>query len=353
MLFDKTKSIDILKLEQESQKLFLLGFVIGIVCIAALDPLLLSGRKTYILSVRTEKTESRKPIPIEFIVIRSRTEPIAPPAPEPEEKESPAIERLQKTEVPPEIVEKTETETDTISFLQHPILLRKFPDLTGQSNIPQEQISVPETIRIPESMKMFQKPKPEPTVTIPVEEVKDKRREFKTDFFGIHLDGIPSIPIHLARNAPNFIKWKIRDIFKKRQIKIMDDSNFAAISAKEVRFMILVWRDGLLDTHKLSKSDREFIHSAQTSDSEIMTHETYLIGMEKRGLVTSLIFEDNLVFRANFSRDEFLETFVFERINSAEPDSIILLNTFIKLILASGDSTKTEITIPIPRNITF
>ncbi|MFC1540901.1 hypothetical protein ACFL50_00445 [Candidatus Latescibacterota bacterium] len=349
MLFDKTKCIDISKLENENQKLLFLGFLVGIICVASIDPFLSLRMDTYTSTVQTEKTELRKPIPVELIYIPSQKEEITPPVLEPEQTEPPVIERVQKNEVPPEIVEKAETETDTISFLQQPVSIRKFPDLTGQSIIPQEQISIPETIRMPKGWELFPEPPPEPTVTIPVEKVRDKRREFKTSFFGIHLDGIPSIPIHLARNAPNFIKWKIKDIMKKRRVNEMTENNFTTISEKDLRLLILVWRDGLLDTHKLSKEDREFIHEAQTDDSEIMTHETYLLGMEKRGLVSSLVFDDNLVFRANFTRNEVLEAFINASESTADEDKNISLNTVIELINAYGDSTTSEITITSPR----
>ena len=121
---------------------------------------------------------------------------------------------------------------------------------------------------MPENWKIASEPRPEPTITVPVEKVNDLRREFRTDIFGIPLGGIPSIPIHLARNAPNFIKWKIRDFMKKRRINKMTEDHFTAVSEKDIRLMILVWRDGLLDTRKLSKSDREFISAGQKPDDK-------------------------------------------------------------------------------------
>ncbi|MFC1490002.1 hypothetical protein ACFL6K_02205, partial [Candidatus Latescibacterota bacterium] len=229
-----------------------------------------------------------------------------------------------------------------VSILRRPGNPESFPDLTGENNIPQHEFSEPETLRMPESWALFPDPEPEPTETIPIDKVPDKRREFKTDLLGIPLGGIPAIPIHIVRNTPNFIKWKIKDIFRKRRIKQMAEDNFVAISEKDVRLMILVWRDGLLNTRKLSKSDRVFISAAQSDDSETMTHEAYLQEMEKRGLVTSLMFEDNLVFRANFSRNEIMNAFISESENTS-------FRTFIELIVAHADSTKTEITIPPSR----
>jgi hypothetical protein len=345
MLFKKSHCIDISKLERESRTLFYIGYVIGIMFTASLSLFISLRPDSFPLAAGTELPESRKHIPVDFIYIRPQTESPSPPVIEPRKTEPPAVVR--------ETIEETIPEEETPSILRQPEPPAKFPNLTGLKNMPsgakemlRHEISQPDTVRMPESWKISSKPKPDPTVTIPVETVKDTRREFRTDIFGIHLDGIPSIPIHLTRNAPNFLKWKFRDIMKKRRIKKMAAGHFTAISEKDVRLMILAWRDGLLDTRTLSKSDREFIAAGQKPDGKIILNDDYLLKMEKRGLVSSLIFDGILVFRANFLREAILETLFYERLHTADTNKIAALDTFIGLLQAHPDSAKKEITIP-------
>ncbi|MFC1551678.1 hypothetical protein ACFL6P_03830 [Candidatus Latescibacterota bacterium] len=350
MLFEKTQCIDIPKLEHESRILFILGYVIGILFVASLSPFISSRIGTYIPNGQ-ETPESNKPIRIDLIYIRPQTDIPSLPVIEPEIKEQPVAEPERQTESPSETIAETAPNREMASLMFQPADSLVFPDLTGTKNIPRHEISEPETIRMPESWVMFPEPKPEPTVTIPVEKVKDERRELKTDIFGIPLaKHVHPDVIVLARNIPNFITWKIQDIIKKRRIEKMMTAHFTTFSEKDLRLMILVWRDGLLDTRKLSKSDREFILGDNNGVSEIMTHATYLLEMEKRGIVSSLIYENNLVFRANFTRDAVLESLAYERMNGENSNKFAVLDALIGLIQAHGDSTKTEIAIPAKDN---
>jgi hypothetical protein len=129
-------------------------------------------------------------------------------------------------------------------------------------------------------------------------------------------------------------------------MKKLSEQSYAGLTEKDVRFLILVWRDGLLDTDKLSKKDRTFLAEANSPESEIMLNKDYLRSMEKRGLVTSLVTGGRLVFRANFTRASIFESLVYKRIQTDESENTILLDTLIELFHVYSDSTTTDITVP-------
>ena len=118
------------------------------------------------------------------------------------------------------------------------------------------------------------------------------------------------------------------------------------ITEKDLRFMILFWRDGLLNPYKLTRNDRLFIMDIKQNTYEVMTHEMYLLGMEKRGLVSSLVVAGVLVFRVNFSRSEVLDSFFFAYKNIDEEDKKCAVNEYIMLITSCYDSSKNKVIIP-------
>jgi len=113
-----------------------------------------------------------------------------------------------------------------------------------------------------------------------------------------------------------------------------------------LRFMILFWRDGLLNPYKISRDDRLFILDLKQNTDEVMTHKMYLFGMEKRGLVSSLVVDGVLVFRVNFSRSEVLDSFFFAYKNIDEEDKKCAVNEYIMLITSCYDSSKNKVIIP-------
>ena len=109
--------------------------------------------------------------------------------------------------------------------------------------------------------------------------------------------------------------------------------------------MILFWRDGLLNPYKLTKNDRLFIMDIKQNTYEVMTHKMYLLEMEKRGLVSSLVVDGVLVFRVNFSRSEVLDVLFFAY-KLDVPDEKDSINEYIQLITSCYDSSKDKVIIP-------
>ena len=126
----------------------------------------------------------------------------------------------------------------------------------------------------------------------------------------------------------------------------MKNSNFSAVTGKDLRFMILLWRDGLLDPYKLSMHDRLFIHEVKRDTDKIMTHEMYLMEMEKRGLTSSLVYEGRLVFRANFSRNEVFGSYMLTYRDKKGSDEIDRINNYIDLIALCYDGSAHKVVIP-------
>lgn len=350
MFSEKTKCIDIIKLERENQKFFYIGFALGIVCIVSLEPFV--EFRVDIDRTRVH-TVTGKPIRVELITLPRETEKSSAPSITQEkiEKKQQIIDRKDLVELPvadvADTIEKVISEEKIVRMLQQTGLPKKFPDLSAGRDFPAHEISVKDTIKPPDGWVLFpkQQPEPEKIETIPVEEIKDERRRFRTDVLGIPLGGIVTLPIHLGRHAAKSLVWKIQDTFKERRIEATRNSNFTLITEKDLRFMILFWRDGLLDPRKLSRNDRLFIVDVKQNTYEVMTHEMYLLGMGKRGLVSSLVVDGVLVFRVNFSRSEVLDVlfFAYKLDESDENDRI---NEYIQLITSCYDSSKDKVIIP-------
>ena len=353
MFSEKTKGIDILKLERENQKFFYIGFALGIVCIVLLDPFIEFRDYTDLAQFHAVKIEAGKTIKVELITIPRETEKLTTPIIEQERKEEEQliIDKRDFVELPvadiADTIDKEISEEKIVSMLQQTGPPKKFPDLSAGRDFPAYEIPAQDTIKPPDGWLLFpkQQPEPEKIETIPVEEIKDERRRFRQDVFGIPLGGIGVLPVHLGRHAAKSLVWKIQDIFKERRIEEARNSNFTLITEKDLRFMILLWRDGLLNPHKLSKNDILFIVDVKQNTYEVMTHKMYLLEMEKRGLVSSLVVDGDLVFRVNFSRSEVLDVLFFAY-KLDVPDEKDSINEYIQLITSCYDSSKDKVIIP-------
>lgn len=327
---DKTKFIDISKLERESYKFLLIGFIGALVFIGVLEPFV-----TFRDYADLIKEETGRPIRVELITI--------PPPYEKKEVEKLIIEESKKFE--PTVIETPDTLDKQISEKPSEITFNqfipdKFPALGAHPEIPLQ-----DTLRPPGDMLLFPpEPKAEKIITLPPEAIKDERRRFKTDFFGIGVGGIGALPLHLGRHAAKRIVWKVQDKINKSKMEDLRNKNFRVVTEKELKFMILLWRDGLLDPFKLSQRDRLFL--AESESDEIITHKKYLDKMEKRGFVSSLLVSGRILSRANFSRLEILHTFMKTFININESDEKNTTLKYIELINRYYDNSKKRVVIP-------
>ena len=99
--------------------------------------------------------------------------------------------------------------------------------------------------------------------------------------------------------------------------------------------MVLLWRYDRVDPRRISHKDRLYIN--KTKSNGIIPHFAYLKEMEKRGLASSLQKRGRIVYKANFSQDEILHTFIyaFNAIKEAETKDVVL--TYIDLIKSMTD----------------
>ncbi|MBT4483814.1 MAG: hypothetical protein HOC71_09075 [Candidatus Latescibacteria bacterium] len=178
---------------------------------------------------------------------------------------------------------------------------------------------------------------------VPPQKVKDERRKFRAEIMGVKTGG-PLILLPAGIHFTKSIKWKVQDFFFKRNMEKLWDSHFAVITEKDIKFLILLWRDILLDPQKMSRHDRLFI--AESQSEKIQTNKSYLKNMCKLGLVTSLMVSERIVYRANISRGEFIRALSsgLESVNSNPKNEKIL--GYIDLIMKCYDFERGCIVIP-------
>jgi len=288
---------------------------------------------------------------VNLIVIPKKTVP--PENPQPEKKKE--VKRLaaehERVAPPVPVVEKTDSLESVLSENKVGSIQiepwRTLPDLSSRGDLPETEKAPSDTIRMP---VFFWQPKPsiepEKKEPVPPEQAKDERRVFKTDIFGIPLNGIVALPLHLGRHALKSIVWSIGDRKKRKSGGKTADGNFTGLTEKELRFLILVWRDGLLNPQKLSRHDRLFITNAAAA-GEWMTNDEFLLRMEKRGLVTSLKVEGTRVFRTIFRREEIMQSLI-EALKSAQdsPERQAVFENNIGLIVRCFDDFSGKVVIP-------
>ena len=180
-------------------------------------------------------------------------------------------------------------------------------------------------------------------LTVPPEKVSDERRRFSGEIMGVKMDGplllVPGA-IHFARS----VKWGFRDLFSRRNLKLIREKRFAGITEKDVRFLILIWRDGLLDPQKLSPHDRLFL--SKSRGEKIQTNKACLERMSIRGLTTSLMVNGHVVFRTNVSRDEMLSVLSMETADTEKQIENEMCLRYIELIATCYDTGKKTAVIP-------
>lgn len=101
---------------------------------------------------------------------------------------------------------------------------------------------------------------------------EDERRRYRTDLFGLPVGrgitlgvapgtigmnalGLLGTGQHLAKT----IKWKFEDSARAKATDRVRRDSFLSLSEREVRFLVLLWREGRLDTDRLSRTDRDFL----------------------------------------------------------------------------------------------
>jgi hypothetical protein len=148
---------------------------------------------------------------------------------------------------------------------------------------------------------------------------EDERRRYRTDLFGLPVGrgiaigvspgsiGINALGLlgtgqHLVKS----IKWKFEDSARAKATETVRGDNFISLGEREMRFLVLLWREGYLDTYRLSRADRDFL--AKSPPETPQTYRDTLTAMERRGLATSLQINSRIVYKATFTRDEIVRT---------------------------------------------
>ena len=181
---------------------------------------------------------------------------------------------------------------------------------------------------------------PEEDVPLSSEEATDERRKFTPELFGIHMDGPLGI-IPFMVYAGKIIALDFREGDHPEKVARMRDSRFAGVTERDIRFMILVWREGLLDPVAMTRRDRLFVECCPETPPR--THARYLWFMYRRGLVDALVVGGRMVFRAAFPRDEMLSVLSAEAYGGDDTEERFGL---ARLILACYDHTAVAVAIP-------
>jgi len=136
---------------------------------------------------------------------------------------------------------------------------------------------------------------------VPPEEARDERRTFRDEMLGVRMTG-PLMLIPGAIHAAKSLVRGFRDREHRNRIEEMRRNHLAGITERDVRFLILMWRDGLLDPAALSRRDRLFLGGSPPAEPE--TNAASLGSMYDRGLADVLQVGGRIVFRATFSKAE-------------------------------------------------
>jgi len=380
-----TDIIDIIKLERENRKVLFIGYIVAILLVCALEPF---------IPLDKHRPSPSSRLPTARFRVRLVTVPrIADEQPVPQELQPPtdtSVSALRKdkdvrassikTDTPVTSVDDTlnnirpaADDSKLASILMQPPLMKKFPALAGKKSdflastddsTKIDYLTIPFTspesgdaqfdimdlhadIPITENMTtilgpgygiVYWNPFPDD------DEVEDERRKFKTDLLGIPIGGkglafgVGPGSIYLdvggvLNSGRHFLKsivWKIEDMVNEGRIQTMRNSEFSQVTEKDIRFMVLLWKYDRFDPGRIQHKDRLFIAKAESN--EIMPHFRYLDSMEKRGLASSLKKKGRLVYKANFTREEILHTFVYAYNAIKQPGAKNIVFDYIVLI---------------------
>lgn len=175
------------------------------------------------------------------------------------------------------------------------------------------------------------------------EDATDERREFDGEMMGIQMNG-PLALIPGVKHIGKSILWDIQDANHQDHVDDMRRTMFATVNERDVRFLILMWRDGLLDLISLSRRDRTFLAAIPADRPQ--TNKSYLRTMYNKGLADELQVGGRVVFRATFPRTEVLSVLcygAYDSLRVPEPESRLKL---VDLITACYNPALSEIVIP-------
>ena len=191
--------------------------------------------------------------------------------------------------------------------------------------------------------------------------VEDDRRVYRQDLFGLGIGkGIalgvgPGVIggnalglISTGRHLVKTIKWNYEDGKKEKELRKARAAGFSTVSGTELRFLILMWRDGRLDPSRLFRRDREFITAG--GPLEARSYKDFLSGMEKRGLVVSLQKNRRLYYRAKCSRDDIVEALTFRFTTASDSTESAAIQRSIDLITRCTDLATGKVIIPDERD---
>jgi len=148
---------------------------------------------------------------------------------------------------------------------------------------------------------------------------EDERRRYSNKIFGVKMDSFLGV-IPAVRHIGKSLVWKVQDIRNKRKIIKARERRYTDLDEKSICFLILLWRDDLIDPDRLSRSDRLIITQNTENDASVQSNRSYLEGMSHQGLVTSLMKSGRIHYRAIMTRDEVLKAFE-ERLKNAEDEN--------------------------------
>ena len=380
-----TDIIDINRLERENRKFLFIGYIVAILLVCSLEPFISLNKHKPSPAVRLQTSGIR----VRLVTVPRITDeqPVLQelqPSPDTSvsslKKEKNVSANEIKTEPPVASVDDTLKNTlpvtddrEMVSILMQPPPMKKFPALVGKKSDPFsiredstkiDYLTIPFTspesgaaqfditdlhmdIPITENMTTILGPgygivywNPFPDE----DEVEDERRKFKYDLLGIPIGGKGlafgvgpgSIFLDVGgalNSGRHFLKsvvWKIEDMVKEGRIQTMRDSEFSRVTEKDIRFMIVLWKYDRVDPRRIPHKDRLFIAKAESN--EIMPHFKYLDSMENRGLASSLKKKGRLVYKANFTREEILHTFVYAYNAIQDPGTKHIVSDYIALI---------------------
>ncbi|MCE5252059.1 hypothetical protein LLG96_17785 [bacterium] len=177
---------------------------------------------------------------------------------------------------------------------------------------------------------------------------EDERRNFSGKFLGlpIPLGGPVGLVLLTAQHATKRLFWAGKDRLKKRKTEEIREQQYIMLDERGLRFLIVLWRDGLVYPERLSHTDRVFLWEGVPSGEPLMTNRAYLESMEEQGLVTSLKKGGIIRFRSNITRDEVLHTLSITMPTAVSETEQETFLRYIELIDRCYDFRKQRVVIP-------
>ena len=349
-----TECLNLKKLEGESRILFLPGLLCGFLFFVLLLRCIPS---TIHFPQSSEDRMHARRMTLTFVTLHP---PLPHPAMTGEEKHSrisPVRERVPDSKPPESLYRPLEKELpasapDSIPSSHLALLKYSLPDSGSPRVFPNLVDSTAIILRTPEAIAARENV------------FHELERRFGNNVERREPD-IPPIPgyegMAYLRSSPGDIFKKARDMFSAghRLVKKMHGNRKSAhrknemkasengirmVSGPELRFLILLWRDGQIAPELLSHRDREFISGGGPTGA--YSHRELLSRMEEDGLVVSIQKDDDVFYRAKCTRMEILQALSLHYsalLDSGKRDTIL---ESIDLITRCTDLSSGRVFVP-------